>query len=381
MKWLATKRIAIKSIVLPGNFAATKAAARIADLATSIRETDGPIQPPVVEAKTMRLIAGHDRIAALMMLREKHVEVRTWQGTEQELRIVQLDENLRRRHDDRNALISERARVEAGVIVENTSAEGGTAVPPMQSVKSEARKRVAKVAGVTPAAVRKAEQRAAAKVEEASAAPVAEGDAVDVGAALAAPLPDGFNAFGLEVRPEHRERIVELAQALTAWEQSTRRVLTELARLEKVANPPLLSRQQAESIRDKAHALGHVIREAMPTSLCFYCKNDDRSAVDCAACGATGLAGRHAGDNVPPELKTTGANARIAVDGRFILASEPVHLPTGAARARTSPAANVATKPKAVNQGKSRIRVVAVDETGAETEVPLPQGDDEELAF
>jgi hypothetical protein len=358
VKWLASKRIAIKSIVLPGNFAATKAAARIAELATSIRESDGPIQPPVVEASTMRLISGHDRIAALLTLREKHVEVRMWEGSEQERRIMQIDENLFRRNDDRTALIAERVRLEAGEIIQSASDEAGTSVPPMQSVKSEARKKVAAKAGIKPASVKKAEQRAAAAEVEKEEQP----------APAVAPLPDGFNAFGLPVSTEHRERVAALAAQLAAWERMTTALLTELARVEKIANPPLLSHQAVESIRDKARALGHVVREAIPTSLCFYCKNDDRAVCDCPACGATGLVGRHAGDNVPPELKTSGQAARIALDGRFILASSPEGMP---------PAPKAAAPKK-----RGGVRVVAVDETGAETDVPLDSEDDgEELAF
>lgn len=381
MKWLGVKRIAIKSIVLPGNFSATKAAPRITALATLVRRTDGLIHHPVVEAKTMRLLAGHDRIAAVMQLGDKHVEARIWEGTPQEFREIQVIENLGRRADDPNALTAELVRIEAGIIAEQR-VEGGSSDPPSQSVKHEARKRVAAAKGITPEGVRtaekrdKAKQRAAAKVEEASAAKVAEGDAVVSDAALAAPLPEGFNAFGLEVAPDHRERIAELAQALGAWSRMTTNLLTELARVAKVANPPLLSRQAAEAIKDKARALGHVIREAIPTSLCFYCKNDDRAVVDCAACGATGLAGRHAGDNVPPELKTQGVKARIALDGQFVPVPGVAPSPTGILTGGSKHGPAVGAKPAS----KRGIRVVAVDAAGNEVYVPL-EDDAEELAF
>lgn len=381
MKWLGVKRVAIKSIVLPGNFAATKAAPRISDLATMIRRTDGPIHFPVVEAKSMRLLAGHDRIAALMALKEKRVEVRMWEGDADEFPEVQAIENVARRHDDRPSLIAELARIDAlrdapqaseteDLTQETVSRRRDTAgrvKEPPQTKAAETNKRVAAAAGVSVKTVRNAKAAAKSKDEASSTAdPLVGGSkhapAVEAEPALIAPLPDGFNAFGLEVSSEHRDRIEMLETMLEAWSRVTTNLLTELSRIEKISNPPLISRQAAESIRDKAHALGHVVREAIPTSLCFYCKNDDRAVVHCPACGSTGFVGRHAGDNVPPELKTVGVAARIAVDGRFILASDPMP----------------GQKPKAAPPKKKGFRVVIENADGSETEVPL---DDDEPAF
>lgn len=384
MGWLGTKKIAIKAIALPGNFAATKAAARILDLATSVRE-HGLIHLPVVEAKTMRLLVGHDRIAALMTLKEKRVEVRIWEGTAREFRRTQLSENFHRRNDDKPAMTAAYALLEEEELTREVAAQDGETEYLTQSahrtavrgtakrVKEEANAVVAAVRGIKPASVTRAKTRAKAKEDEASStagqlpggskhAPAVEAKP----APLFTSLPDGFNAFGLEVASEHRDRIEMLETMLEAWSRVTTNLLTELSRIEKISNPPLISRQAAESIRDKAHALGHVVREAIPTSLCFYCKNDDRAVVHCPACGSTGFVGRHAGDNVPPELKTVGVAARIAVDGRFILASDPMPGP----------------KPKPA-KGARHIRVVTVDGDGAETEVNLDEvpADDDELAF
>ena len=127
-----------------------------------------------------------------------------------------------------------------------------------------------------------------------------------------------------------------------------------------------------QRIRERFEAAGHAVRDAIPTSLCFYCKAQPASMATCPPCGQTGVVGRHGSDNVPPELKAGGAGARVAVDGKFVPAG-------GAANA-----AAAAGFKAAVEKAKAkRIKVRGPD--GAE--IPLPEdesqapADDEELAF
>jgi ParB-like chromosome segregation protein Spo0J len=343
MKWHATKRIAIKSIVLPGNFAATKAAARVTDLATSLRETDGPIHSPVIEQKTNRLLAGHDRVAAMIKLKETHVEARFWSGTPQEFRRVQLMENLHRRHDDRNALIAELARTEEAQVSETqdlTQPAVSTAVDTPRTAsdsplarKAAANAAVAAVAGIKPRSV--AQAKARAKSSAKAATPDVSATSFQAGPVVAAepviPLPAGFETFGLEVE-EDRERITQLVADLGDWDSAVRKLLGELTVLEHEYEGearPILPPATFARLRDAAHALGHLVREAIPTSLCFYCKAQRALQQDCPACAGTGYVGRHGGDSVPPELKTGGAEARVAVAGRFVLIANVVESAAG----------------------------------------------------
>lgn len=372
--------VSTATIKTPDNFAALLAMPRIKRLASSIKAVT-QIAPVVLQkaGDGYKLWAGHDRLAAATLAGRTTIRADVRQGSDADFLLLQIAENAERRPigeliDEYRQAASDEPLMTSDVNPRKSTTYGKSATARQDQEIADAR-------GVSADAERKRRERSrAAKREqvmaEASAAKVAEGDAVVADAALAAPLPDGFNAFGLEVAPEHRDRIEMLATMLEAWSRVTTNLLTELARVAKVANPPLLSRQAAESIRDKAHALGHVIREAIPTSLCFYCKNDDRAVVDCAACGATGLAGRHGGDNVPPELKTQGVKARIALDGQFVPVPGVAPSPTGILTGGSKHGPAVGAKPAS----KRGIRVVAVDAAGNEVNVPL-EDDAEELAF
>jgi ParB-like chromosome segregation protein Spo0J len=311
-----TKNIAIKSIAFPGNFAATKAAARVLDLATSVRE-HGLIHLPVVrrKGKSWQLVAGHDRLAALIALKEKEVEVRTWEGSERDFQRTQIAENLHRRSDDDRArLIAEYTQQEEKATYDKHVA-GGDTVPSTQSVKAESRKKVAAVAGVKPEALKKREQRARAA---ASSGVEKQGEPSRGDAAEALALPAGFEDFGLPMSEHDRAVTIDLIEQLKEWEQGTANLLGELTRVEKGTAEPVLAPALAARIREAARTLGHVLRNAVPTGRCAYCKGKSELRAMCTACGTTGLAGRHANDNAPKELLAGGPRPLVAVNGRFV---------------------------------------------------------------
>jgi hypothetical protein len=292
MKWLGTRKVALKSLIMPGNFAATKAAARIMDLASSIRE-HGIAEPPAVEAKTMRLIFGHDRIAALLTLKETKVEVRLWEGSPQEFRRLQIAENLHRRQDDRDALLAEYVRSEEARIIELTHDVAGTSVPTTQTVKRQARERVAAAAGIKPASVRKAEQRAAKAAE-----PEEPDTSLD--------LPPDFETLGVTVSPDDRAVLLDAIEQTGRWAASATRILTELTTLEKFYDPayPQPLRPAAfAAIREACQRLGHVIRSEIPVSVCPYCKLGKDWRKTCTGCSGTGFVGKQAVRNAPAETK------------------------------------------------------------------------------
>jgi ParB-like chromosome segregation protein Spo0J len=107
IKWAGTKVIQLDTVKLPVGFAKRKKEPHVKELARSI-ERGGVISLPVVRAKPRELVAGGDRFAALMLLGITRHEVRLVEGTDQELRILTLEENVRRRrNDDYNALTRE----------------------------------------------------------------------------------------------------------------------------------------------------------------------------------------------------------------------------------------------------------------------------------
>jgi hypothetical protein len=343
MKWLGTKKIALKSIILPGNFSATKAAPRITELATSIRE-HGTIEPPVVEATTRKLVVGHDRIAALMSLKEKFIEARLVEGTATELRRMQIAENLHRRQDDRTSLIAEYARAEereiAPLTQEAVETHVHTASRVKQGVKKEANAVVAAAAGVSVAAVKKAKQRVKQREAEKVAAEAPAPAAPEV------ELPPGFQAYGLAVPAIERGAIDETLTWLKGLELSARQAVSAMTDAEK-HRQFAISPAHIQSIRVAAQTLGHVLREAMPAGLCPYCKDQPALMDACNGCGGVGVVGRHAGDHVPRELLGTDP-VMVAVDGQIVSLAD---------------ASAAAAKPK--KKGGKAIHVEVVDEVGA----------------
>lgn len=346
MKWLGTKRVALKSIVLPGNFSATRAAPRITELATSIRE-HGTIEPPVVEAKTHKLVVGHDRVAALLSLKEEQIEVRLVEGTATELRRMQIAENLHRRQDDRTSLIAEYARAEETEIARPEPAKSGHVSRPTQSVKKEANAAVAAAAGIRPASVTKAKQRARQREERTEQAASSGPEKEEQSPAL--PLPAGFVDYGLAVPRELAEGISAAHAWLSQIEGDARRIVGEITKLGNAGRP--VAHAHLEAMRVQAKALGHAIREAIPAALCPYCKAQAALVTNCNGCGATGVVGRHAGDHVPRELLGTEP-VTVAVNGHIVPLADA--------------AAALKELPEPKKKGGKPIHVEVIDEVGAE---------------
>jgi len=369
VKWLGYKQLAVKAIRVDMNDVKRRTKAPHVQALAKDEDDSGKeyIHAPTVRADDKLLICGRDRFAGALLNKRKKLWFHVVDCTDKEAAELEEKENIYRRHSEgeRAQAILRLVALQEQKIRSNDALSNGDNVPGSSGaskspnkVKAEARKAVARAAGITPGAVKKAEQRAAA-----SAAPAVTEEA----AGGPIELPDGFKTFDLEVSLASRSVIDETAKWLGDWDQSLKNILRELTEMEKRGDYAVAG-AHLQRIREQVQNAGHAVRDAIPASLCFYCKAQPASTPNCPACGGTGVVGRHGGDNVPPELKLGGDKARVAVDGKFV----PVG---GAANAVEATKAKPAT-------GKRGVRVVAVDETGAETDVPLPGGDDgEELAF
>lgn len=296
---------------------------------------DAPIHAPTVRANALTLICGRDRLAALMVNKVKTTWVHAVECTDQEAAEMERAENLYRRPYDaaaRSKLLAELVALKEqqirGAAIGDSVPDRDDASKSDKQVKVEARRAVARAAGITPGAVKKAEQRAAAAAEQDSASPsgpLAPGgskhapDVAENPAPIA--LPPGFNAFELDVPEASRSVIDTTAKWLGEWAQDISNVLRELTEMEK-RGPYAVASAQLQKIRDALQGAGHAIRDAIPASLCWYCKAQPAVTPTCHPCGQTGVAGRHGGDNVPPEAQLAGANARCAVNGEWVLVSE-----------------------------------------------------------
>src|SRR6185437_3559418 len=336
------------------------------------------IHAPTVRGEDRRLICGRDRMAGALLNKREKLWFHVIDCDDNEAAELEEKENIYRRHSEgeRASALARLVALQAQKIRAEEAAASCDTVTPLgavsarkssQTVTAEARKMVARAAGITPAAVRQAEVRAAAREAESSGPSTAgtlpggskHAPAVGPQPALTeAPLelPEKFDTFGLDVPEASRSVIVSTVEWLGDWDGQLRGLLRELSEMEK-HGPYAVAPAHLQRIRERIEAAGHAVRDAIPTSLCFYCKAQPASMATCPPCGQTGVVGRRGSDNVPPELKAGGAGARVAVDGKFVLAG-------GAANAA------------APDKPAKTIHVVMDG-----VEILLPTDDDEELAF
>jgi hypothetical protein len=247
MNCLNFRRVDIKSLKLPGDIKARMKAPHVIELAASIEKFGGePVEPPVVQDKTRVLIAGRDRIAALMLNKVPRVWVRIVEGEPEELKGLEIDENLRRRQDSRKELLAEAMKLEKAT-KEAEAKELGTSVPRPKAI----REAVAKKAGIKPESVRKSVQRSKAK----EAPPKPEKPPIDT--------------FGLELSKGLSTAVSRIKDALMSMEQSSKNVQHVISGVAGI-----LPGQVTARLLEAARTLGAEVRAVMPTHLCPTCRGD-----------------------------------------------------------------------------------------------------------
>jgi len=344
MPIVGTKTIKLSKIVLPGDFKARLTAPHVADLAASV-QTHGLMHPPTVEAGTMRLLAGHDRVAALMAAGVKSVTVNLAEGDERELERLSIAENLHRRRDDEVALrrryLGEIEReivaetLQASETVDDTSRNYGDSVPLIRpgrpkTPKGAARERVARETGVTPAALKKADQRAAKAAEPEEPA---------------APPPPPIRTLGVELPDAMAADVAGVQRHLDAIDQYLRRSQGELTALGK-EHGGAIAHARLQRLQREVHSAASLVRGSRPDTVCAYCKLEPTLQDVCNGCGGLGYLTADQVEHVPRELLDEDAML-VAVHGIL------VHRNEGAATWRAAPA----------NPGRQR-RLRVEDEDG-----------------
>jgi len=176
VKWLGFREIPVAQImtVATDEIERRRQEPHVAELARSFVEATGG-EPgaalwvtPAAWPKSYLLVAGRDRLAACLLNNLQAVWVRVGEFTSRELVLAEVHENLRRRHDSRDALIAR--------LVDETQAELTQAaiVPQAGEVlrgaptttRSAARAEVAAATGLTPKAVARADERAHAPAKD-----------------------------------------------------------------------------------------------------------------------------------------------------------------------------------------------------------------------
>jgi len=287
MQFLNIRRITINALTLPSDIKARMKAPHVAELAKSIEALGGePAEMPLIRLGTREVIAGRDRIAACMLLKIPRIDVRVVDGTDAELAQLELDENLRRRQDNRTSMLAQAVKLEKAAIeaaeaeTKGKAKEAGTVVPPKErkTAKGKAREAVAKKAGIKPESARKAEQRAEAKANPKPAP--AEKPPIDL-------MGHEMSAATLKTIG----RVVMLCETVEASAKYQQRDISN--------NAAILPGGVTVRLMDAAKELQAAAAAVKPVAICYECKGQGDEK--CKVCKGAHYARAEQMVNVPAE--------------------------------------------------------------------------------
>lgn len=333
------KSVKVSALRLPGDIEQRRKQQHVVELGKSFSASGGqPAEPPVVEAGTMRLICGADRIAACLNEGVSMVDVLPVEGSPEALERLSLVENVRRRHGghdheiarllelehpapaqtfpevededvpwDASGVASNTADMVRAMNAEDEAAKRIEPEPPLApktkgrpaSPKTEAVRAVAKATGKTEAAVRAADYRANA-TSKAPSSPVAA----------------CIDTFEVSVPPEVLRDAQEHLSVLEEVCRTTTATQAALTRFSDCHGVMLLR------IKEPLHDAGALAKSLMPASVCLWCKCT-KHRKGCPGCKGRGWLTAGELKSVTDErLKAVGALAGIWVDGKWVKLSE-----------------------------------------------------------
>ncbi len=295
VRYLEQRVVSIARLVLPGDMKRRMEAPHVKELSKSLGQV-GLIHLPVVEAKTMRLVAGRDRVAALMLAGATGVEVRFVEGPREALDALELRENLHRRRDDEAAMRARLVELEKKRVVEFETQEPAAEEPGHDGDEPEGISRTSSYgnpASEGEAPRRRGRPRSAAKLarEKVAAELGIQEDSLrrHLKAAEAKKGPEAepglpIDTMGIVLSEETKQRVLTAAEQLERADQLMRQVQATLSRLEgSVANARL------KQLIDAAHQVAVDVRRAKPVRVCPYCKETvlRKSCMGCEGVGYT----------------------------------------------------------------------------------------------
>ena len=322
MKVLSCYLTPIAELTIPGDVRKRMRDARVIELAESIR-VNGQIAPIVMRPSDGRIIAGRDRLAALLINGARYAMVQRVTCLDVEAVRMEIAENLHRRQDSRTELLARytetlegdaltppppeartvaaadgpeldemlaKAKVKVArddppeettqeVITATSVAETPPEAEPAKpgrpkgskSRKGKAAEIVADAAGIDPKSVMRATQRQAKKEAAATAPAPAESPAPCIDG-LGQPVPADIGVAALLAR-----------LALEDIDKAMRRALADLTHLRKTVAPYPVNLGQ---LRDALRTAAHLSRAYQPAAVCKFCRG---AKPDCATCWGAGF--------------------------------------------------------------------------------------------
>lgn len=318
IKWLKNKIVSLDSITVEKGFKARLKAQHVIDLAASIKAS-GLIELPVIDSDK-HIVAGRDRLAALMLNKVERHEVRVCSGSAADKEILTIEENYRRRRNDDYAAQASRLVAlgvkELGSAALDVATDGELpAARPEKSAKApkakgrpkgakgKAIEAAAKKLNRTPEAIRSATRREEAKEE---AKEVALGHV---------PWPAPVDMFDLEPTKAQRDNefpaIRATQEVLRQAGRAVDKVLRELTAVLTGTENPIQGTAYARTY-EYAKALAETIRRADYDSVCPACKDLPHRKATCGYCQNVGYVSSHLIDGCAPELLQRGENAVVS---------------------------------------------------------------------
>ena len=311
--------VRIDKLILPGNFPERLESEDVAHLSESINQI-GMISVPIVREDDLRVLAGRDRVAAKRVGGEQICEVRIVRCTETEAELIELDENLQRRHHTQEQIDAMRVRrveLEKKLLAERQEAEmeeAGAADPgtePPESEPSRGRGRprnqavhnAAKQAGVSTSTVYRSQRRNQGREKPRT------------------PAPPSIKAHGIEIPEETKSAIADLVRLFAEADRHVRNAQSAMTRVQSSKLP--LDASILSRIKEDLAGVASRIRSAAPSEACAYCKWHPVVLPECAACGGSGFLRVDQVGFVMEELKEWDlSKAVVSYNGNFVKYSE-----------------------------------------------------------
>ncbi|HJX65924.1 MAG TPA: hypothetical protein VJ860_18445 [Polyangia bacterium] len=319
----APKLVEIRRIHVDGSAPVDMEKENVKEIAKSIQETGGVVlQPSLVDKKTGKIVCGRDRILAQMRFR-KCAWVQYVTGTELDLAMAAVDENLCRRHDGKGELRAKRVALTQEVITVSKPPTKEPEEEPKRgrpnTGKTAAIAAVAKEEGVSPSAVRRSISRAKKK---AAAEPEPEADEPETREPqVSAPKVSCLRTLGLEV-PEvvedaaraEQKRVDRMAGALREFGAALTDHRKEMAGLDAFDD------KKFQEWEEQRSSMAAAIRRSRPACVCPHCKphtHDGKTFIEltqtCLACRGLGYISEEKLEGVEKCLLAEGDDSGIWV--------------------------------------------------------------------
>lgn len=313
IKDLGFRKVAIKSLRLPGDLRELIQDPSVVGLAEGIRDI-GQAHPVIMRKSDHAIIAGRRRLAAAIRGKQTRVWVRWVECDDLDKALMSRSENLHRRHnvsaDEQNRIATELVELMSRRIRETDPIPRKPNGRPT-TARVVARNIVASIRGVTPETLRVYESRA----RRAAGKPP-----LKAGRPAFSELVVGPQVETLGVEPDEGW-MVKLVETAAQIETALRMVRQAKHHLESMPGPlPKVSQQHLVSAAD---SLAAQLRTLKPATVCPYCKALEPLVEDCEACSGSGWLGEGQMSGIPRELLDED-NPKVMVDGEIVDAEERV---------------------------------------------------------